>query len=239
MANELEKQAAARAALAFVRDGDVVGLGTGTTAAYFIRFLGERVKEGLDVRCVPTSEHSRELAAGLGLPLTNFEECMQIDVDIDGADEINPDFQLIKGHGGALLREKIVASASQRVVIIADSSKLVTMLGRFPLPVEVVPFAQTLVARRIAAMGASVVLRREKDGRPFVTDEGHHILDCSFGRITDPPGLADLLNRMPGVQEHGLFLDLADVALIAKSDKVIELHRPGKTGISINRPDNS
>ncbi len=239
MANELEKQAAARAALDFVRDGDVVGLGTGTTAAYFIRYLGERVKEGLNVRCIPTSEQSRELAVRLGIPLTDFEECAQIDVDVDGADEIDPDFLMIKGHGGALLREKVVASASRRVVIIADSSKQVTTLGRFPLPVEVTPFARSLVARRIAALGASVVVRKGREGLPFVTDEGHHILDCGFGRIADPQGLSDLLDRMPGVQEHGLFLNLADVALIGRGDKVVELHRSEKGGTRINRPDSS
>ncbi len=237
MANELEKQAAARAALTYVRDGDVVGLGTGTTAAYFIRCLGERVEKGLHIRCIPTSEQSGELADRLGIPITDFEQCAQVDVDIDGADEVNPDFQMIKGHGGALLREKVVASASRRVVIVADSSKQVTTLGRFPLPVEVAPFAKALVARRIAALGASVVLRIGRDGRPFVTDEGHHILDCGFGRIPDPTGLAGLLDRMPGVQEHGLFLDLADVVLIGKGDKVIELHRPEKAGERIIRPD--
>ncbi|HET6421744.1 MAG TPA: ribose-5-phosphate isomerase RpiA [Geobacteraceae bacterium] len=237
MASELEKQAAARAALDFVRDGDVVGLGTGTTAAYFIRYLGERVREGLNVRCIPTSEHSRIMAAGLGIPLAGFDQCPHIDVDIDGADEIDPHLQLIKGHGGALLREKVVASASRKVVIIADSSKQVTMLGKFPLPVEVAPFAQALVARRIAALGASVAVRMGMDGRPFVTDEGHHILDCGFGRIADPQDLADLLDRMPGVQEHGIFLGLADVALIGRGDKVAEFHRLGRMATRINRAD--
>ncbi len=228
MANELEKQAAARAALDFVREGDVVGLGTGTTAAYFIRFLGERVRSGLKVRCIPTSDHSRDLAVGLGISLTNFEECPLIDITIDGVDEINPAFEMIKGHGGALLREKIVASASRRVIIIADASKQVEVLGSFPLPVEVVPFAQALMAKRITELGASVALRMGSDGKPFITDEGHHILDCGFGRITNPSALAAILDRMPGVQEHGLFLGLADVALIGKSDKVDELHRPLK-----------
>jgi ribose 5-phosphate isomerase A len=225
MANELEKQAAARAALAFVRDGDVVGLGTGTTAAYFIRFLAERVRAGLKVRCIPSSDHSRDLAAGLGIPLTDFGECPRIDVTVDGADEISPALELIKGHGGALLREKIVASASRKVVIIADSGKQVEMLGRFPLPVEVVPFAQALMTRRIGALGAKVVLRKGEGGRPFVTDEGHHILDCAFGRITDPAALASTLEHMPGVQEHGLFLGMADVVLIGKGKEVIELRR--------------
>ncbi len=226
MSHEQEKQAAARRSLAFVRDGYVVGLGTGSTASYAIRFLGEMVRDGLKIRCIPTSNNSRDLAAGLGIPLTDFEECHQVDLTIDGADEISPALELIKGHGGALLREKIVAAASRKVVIIADSSKLVRSLGEFPLPVEVVPFAQSLLARRIAALGASVVLRKDQTGRPFVTDEGHHILDCSFGKIPDPAWLAEQLGRMSGVQEHGLFLDQADVALIGKGEEVIELHRP-------------
>jgi ribose 5-phosphate isomerase A len=225
MSKEWEKQAAARAALAFVRDGDVVGLGTGTTASYFIRFLGERVRAGLRVRCIPSSDNSRDLAVGLGIRMTSFEECPEIDVTVDGADEISPALELIKGHGGALLREKIVASASRKVVIIADSGKQVEMLGGFPLPVEVVPFAQALMARRIAELGASVRLRTGQDGRPFVTDEGHHILDCGFGWITDPAALASFLDSMPGVQEHGLFLDMADIVLIGKGEEVIELRR--------------
>jgi ribose 5-phosphate isomerase A len=225
MSKEHEKQMAARAALAFVADGDVVGLGTGTTASYFIRFLGERVRAGLRVRCIPSSEDSRDLAACLGIPLTNFEECPGIDVTIDGADEISPALELIKGHGGALLREKIVASASRKVVIIADSSKQVRRLGRFPLPVEVVPFAQALMAKRISALGATVLLRKGDDGMPFVTDEGHHILDCGFGRITDPAALAAFLDRLPGVQEHGLFLDMANIVLIGKGEEVTELRR--------------
>lgn len=223
---EREKEAAARKSLDFVRNGDIVGLGTGSTASYAIRFLAERVSAGLNIRAIPTSVRSRELAAGLGIPLTNFEECGRIDVTIDGADEIDPGLRLIKGHGGALLREKIVASASCKVIIIADSRKQVPMLGKFPLPVEVVTFAQDLLAGRIAACGASVSLRKDDAGRPFVTDEGHHILDCSFGRIADPSRLADQLDRIPGVMEHGLFLDMADVVLIGKGADVIELHRP-------------
>ncbi len=226
MANEQEKQAAARRSLAFVQDGYVVGLGIGSTASYAVRFLGERVHLGLKIRGIPTSVRSRDLAVSLGIPLTAFEECPQIDVTIDGADETNPALELIKGGGGALLREKIVASASRQVVIVADSSKLVSVLGEFPLPVEVVPFAQALLSRRIGALGASVVLRKDQAGRPFITDEGHHILDCAFGQIPDPVRLADQLDRMPGVVEHGLFLHLADVVLIGKGSEVLELHRP-------------
>ncbi len=221
MTIEQEKEEAARRSLTFVKDGHVVGLGTGSTASYAIRFLGERVREGLKIHGIPTSVQSRDLAARLGIPLTSFEESTRIDVTIDGADEINPVLQLIKGGGGALLREKIVASASRQVVIIADSGKQVPVLGKFPLPVEVVPFAEALLIKRIGALGASVELRKGQTGQPFITDEGHHILDCSFGQIADPSGLAGELDRMPGVVEHGLFLGLADVALIGRD---IELH---------------
>ncbi|MGA8490496.1 MAG: ribose-5-phosphate isomerase RpiA [Terriglobales bacterium] len=230
MANELregdlEKEAAARASLRFVRDGMTLGLGTGSTAAYAVRFLGEQVRAGLKVRGIPTSVYIKNLAASLGIPLTTLDECQQIDVDIDGADEFDPHLNLIKGGGGALLREKIIASASRQVVIIADSSKQVAVLGKFPLPVEVIPFAQPLVAQRISASGASVKLRRDAKGNPFVTDEGHHILDCSFGQIPDPPALARKLSDMPGVVEHGLFIDLATVVLCAKGENVAELRR--------------
>jgi ribose 5-phosphate isomerase A len=221
MAVEQEKQEAARRSLAFVKDGYVVGLGTGSTSSYAISLLGERVRKGLNILGIPTSLKSRDLAVRLGIPLTSFEESPLIDVTIDGADEVNPTLQLIKGGGGALLREKIVASASRKVVIIADSGKQVPVLGKFPLPVEVVPFAEALLIRRITALGATVHPRRDQFGRPFVTDEGHHILDCSFGTITDPHRLAGELDRMPGVVEHGLFLDLADIALIGKE---IEVH---------------
>ena len=211
--SDLEKAAAARASLRFVRDGMTLGLGTGSTAAHAVRFLGEQVKAGLKIRGIPTSVHTGELAASLGIPLTTLDECQQIDVDIDGADEFDPQLHLIKGGGGALLREKIIASASRQVVIIADSSKQVAVLGKFPLPVEVIPFAQPLVAKRITALGATVKLRKDATGNPFVTDEGHHILDCNFGQIADPPTLARKLSDMPGVVEHGLFIDLASGAV--------------------------
>jgi ribose 5-phosphate isomerase A len=222
---DLEKAAAARASLRFVRDGMTLGLGTGSTAAHVVRFLGEQVRAGLKVRGIPTSVHTQELAASLGIPLTTLDECQQIDVDIDGADEFDAQLHLIKGGGGALLREKIIASASRQVVIIADSSKQVAVLGKFPLPVEVIPFAQPLVAKRITALGATVKLRQETKGNPFITDEGHHILDCSFGQIPDPPALARKLSDMPGVVEHGLFVDLATVVLCAKGENVTEFRR--------------
>jgi ribose 5-phosphate isomerase A len=223
MANEAEKQAAARASLRFVHDGNIVGLGSGSTATYAIRLLGERVQAGLKILGIPTSVRTKELAAGLGIPLTTLDEQQQIDVTIDGADEIDPDLRLIKGGGGALLREKIVAAASRQLVIIADSTKQVPVLGKFPLPVEVIPFAQALVAGKIAALGASVKLRLDLLGKPYVTDEGHRLLDCHFGKIPDPPALARQLEAMPGVVEHGLFINMADVVLVGKGDQVLEL----------------
>jgi len=224
--NNQEKEAAARASLRFVRDGQIVGLGTGSTAAYAVRFLGERVRSGLKIRGIPTSVHTKELATSLGIPLTTLQEFQQIDVTIDGADEVDPQLNLIKGGGGALLREKIIASATRQLVIIGDSGKKVPMLGKFPLPVEIIAFAQPLLAKRIAALGATVSLREDASGKPFITDEGHHILDCEFGQIPDPPGLARQLEAMPGVVEHGMFIAMASVVLIAKGDEVQEFRRP-------------
>ena len=225
MANDQEKEAAARASLRFVNDGDIVGLGSGSTAECAIRLLGERLKSGLRIRGIPTSVRSKELAASLGIPLTTLDDYQQIDVTIDGADEFDPELRLIKGGGGALLREKIIASASKKVVIVADSTKQVRLLGKFPVPVEVIPFAQALIANKIAALGASVTLRQYVYENPFVTDEGHHILDCHFGQIPDPPTLARTLGDMPGVVEHGLFINMVNVVLMGKGDEVMEFRR--------------
>ncbi len=220
-----EKEAAARAGIAFVHDRDVVGLGTGSTAAYAVRFLGERVSKGLKIRGIPTSTATRDLAVSLNIPLTNFDEVQQIDVTLDGADEFDPQLNLIKGGGGALLREKIVASASRKVIILADASKRVERLGKFPLPVEVIPFAQALIAKKITDLGAAVKVRTNKNNSVFVTDEGHHILDCAFGQINDPAGLARRLSDMPGVVEHGLFIGMANVVLLARGKEVTEIRR--------------
>ena len=225
MANDREKEAAARASLRFIKDGQVVGLGTGSTAAYFIRLLGEQVKNGLRVRALPSSDRSGEQAASLGIPLTSLDQCQEIDVTVDGADEVDPQLRLIKGGGGALLREKIVASASRQLVIVADATKRVPVLGRFPLPVEVIRFAQALVKKKIEALGAQVDLRQDPNGNPYLTDEHNYILDCHFGRIPDAEALARQLSDMPGIVEHGLFIGMASVVLVAEDGGVVELRK--------------
>ena len=227
MANDLEKEAAARASLRYIQDGQVVGLGTGSTAAHFIKLLGEKVKNGLRIRGIPTSDRSHELAQSLGIPLITLDDCQEIDVTVDGADEVDPQLRLIKGGGGAALREKIVASATKKLVIVADATKQVTRLGKFPLPVEVIQFAQALVTKRIERLGAHVTLRRNPDGSVYVTDENNHILDCRFGEIRDPDGLAQQLSEMPGVVEHGLFIGMASVVLFARGSEIVEMKRQG------------
>lgn len=223
MANELEKEEAAKASLRFVHDGDVIGLGTGSTAAYVVRFLAERVHLGLKIRGIPTSEKTKQLARAAQIPLVTFEDVQQIDVTIDGADEFDPQLNMIKGGGGALLREKIVASASRLEVIIADSSKQVSVLGKFPLPVEIIPFAEALLKQKIEKLGAKARLRRSDNGNPYVTDQNNHILDCDFGQILEPAALARKLEAIPGIVEHGLFVGMANVVLLAKGGQVVEL----------------
>lgn len=223
MDSNSEKQMVARASLKFIEDGHVVGLGSGSTATYFIQFLGERVKAGLKIRGVPTSVRTQQLAEKCGIPLVTVDQIESIDVDVDGADEFDPQLCLIKGGGGALLREKIIASVSRKFVVLADSSKQVPVLGKFPLPVEVIPFAEMLLARRISQLGAKVTVRKTADGAVFRTDEGHHILDCAFGQIPNPPTLARTLSDMPGVVEHGLFIKMASVVLLAKGEQVAEI----------------
>jgi ribose 5-phosphate isomerase A len=220
-----EKQLAARAAVKLVESGDVVGLGSGSTAAYAVRFLAERVAEGLKIVGIPTSLKTKQLSEELGIPLTTLDEQPRIDIDIDGADEIDPQLNLIKGGGGAFLREKVIASASRRFVVIAESTKQVQRLGKFPLPVEVIPFAESLIKGQIENLGAKVALRRYPYGNPYVTDEGHHILDCTFGEIPDAPALAQKLCSIPGVVEHGLFIGMAEMALVGKGAEVIQILR--------------
>jgi ribose 5-phosphate isomerase A len=228
---EAQKRAAAVRALEFVRPGMRLGLGTGSTAKQFVEVLGERVRAGLEVIAVPTSEVTRDDAMRLGVPLTTLDETPQLDLTVDGADEIGPDLSLIKGGGGALLREKIVACASARMVVIADHTKWVDPLGRFPLPIEVVPFGLAATQRAIeaavaaAGCGGPVRLRRTKVGHAFVTDGGHWILDAALGRIADPQSLAQRLDGITGVVEHGLFIGLAQVAVLAGVDGVRVVER--------------
>jgi ribose 5-phosphate isomerase A len=224
-----QKRAAAARAIEFVRPGMKLGLGTGSTAKHFVELLGERVRAGLDVVGVPTSESTRTDAERSGVPLTTLDAAPALDLTVDGADEIGPDLTLIKGGGGALLREKIVAAASARMVVIADETKWVSSLGRFPLPIEVLPFGlaatQRAIEHAVAAEG-SLTLRRGKDGHAFVTDGGHWIIDAALGRIADPKGLAAKLSAIPGVMEHGLFIGLAQAAVLAGPDGVRVVERP-------------
>jgi len=229
---EGQKRQAAALAVEWVRPGMRLGLGTGSTARHFVELLAERVRVGLDVVCVATSEVTRAGAARLGVPLTTIDETPELDLTVDGADEIAPDLTVIKGGGGALLREKIVAAASARMVVIADHSKWVPVLGRFPLPVEVVPFGLVTTVRAVGAAARSagspgeVVLRRDKAGHAFVTDGSHWILDAKLGAIADPKALACRLVSIPGVIEHGLFIGMAQAAILAGPDGVRVIERP-------------
>jgi ribose 5-phosphate isomerase A len=223
MAREEEKEAAGRAAAKLVRDGDVVGLGTGSTAYFAVVALGERVKAGLKMVGIPTSVKTGDLAREVGIRLTTLDEHPAIDITIDGADEVGPKLNLIKGGGGALTREKVIATASKKMVVVADSSKVVAMLGKFPLPVEVIAFARTVVENRIVSLGGSPKVRKKADGSFYVTDNGNQILDCSFGEIEDPAALARVLSDTPGIVEHGLFIGIAKMALVGKGGAVEEL----------------
>ncbi|HTT46741.1 MAG TPA: ribose-5-phosphate isomerase RpiA [Pseudolabrys sp.] len=229
---DAQKRAAAARAVEFVRPGMRLGLGTGSTAKHFVELVGERVRAGLDIVAVPTSEATRADAERCGVRLTTLDETPELDLTVDGADEIAPDLSLIKGGGGALLREKIVAAASARMVVIADQSKWVDKLGRFPLPIEVVPFGlgatMRAVQKALAAVKAAGTLkvRQGKDGHAFVTDGGHWIVDAALGRIDQPKALADALAGIPGVMEHGLFIGLAQTAILAGPDGVTVVERP-------------
>jgi ribose 5-phosphate isomerase A len=227
----LKRQAAARA-LEHVRDGMKLGLGTGSTAKHFVELLGERVGAGLKVIGVPTSEATRIDAIRCGIPLTTLDDIDRLDLTVDGADEIDTALNVIKGGGGALLREKIVAAASDRMIVIADDSKWVEVLGRFPLPVEVVPFGLAATQRAMAGafaesgVSGAMSVRKGKDGHVFVTDGGHWIVDAHLGRITDVARLAWSLSSIPGVVEHGLFVGLVSMALLASPAGIRVIERP-------------
>ena len=232
MGSDDYKMAAAKAALDLIEDGMKVGLGTGSTAAMFIDLLGARVKEGLDVVCVPTSKVSEVQAANLGIALTTLDDEPFLDVTVDGADEIDEDLRLIKGGGGALLREKIVAMSSDRMVVIADDSKVVETLGKFPLPVEVDRFGLRSTLEMIAAVTKELGLREElkvreaEGGGFFQTDGGHYIVDCFYEQIPEPEDLSDCLAMLPGVVDSGLFIGIAERALIGGPDGVEVFEAP-------------
>jgi ribose 5-phosphate isomerase A len=232
MSADSYKRAAAARAIDFVRSGMRLGLGTGSTAAHFVELLAERVRAGLDVIAVPTSEATRVQAMKLGIPLTSLDETPELDLTVDGADEIGPDLTLIKGGGGALLREKIVAAASARMIVIADDSKWVPVLGHFPLPIEITPFGAQATRRAVEAAAVNAgsagpaQLRRDRDGHAFVTDGGHWLLDAQLQRIADPLALARGLADVPGIMEHGLFIGLARTAILAGREGVRLVERP-------------
>jgi ribose 5-phosphate isomerase A len=232
------KRAAAEAAIELVADGMVLGLGTGSTAEHFLRLLAERIRHGLKVKGVATSRQTERSAAALGIPLTSLDEVSRLDLTIDGADEIDSALRLIKGGGGALLREKIVAAASRKMVVIADESKLVSVLGRFPLPIEIVPFGAKATAAHVDHAFRELALKPMASGvahgrgglraglggqGQFVTDNGNLILDWACGRIEDPEILTGVLKAIPGVVEHGLFIGLAHLALIGTREGVKRL----------------
>lgn len=230
---DLQKQAAAHAALSYVELDMVVGLGTGSTATHFVRGLGERVADGLKVKGVATSLATAALARDCGIEVLDPDDVPAIDITVDGADELDDTLQLIKGAGAALLREKIIAASSARMVVIADASKHVKCLGAFPLPVEVVPFGAQTTRRRILTLldqmgqtGAKVTVRMSESGDPVVTDGGHILLDCALKEIADAQALSHGLNDIPGVVDHGLFLGLATLALIGTGDGVTTLTPP-------------
>jgi ribose 5-phosphate isomerase A len=223
--DEAKKRAAERA-LELVSPGMKLGLGTGSTAAHFVNLLGARAAEGLNVICVPTSERTRSQAQALSIPLATIEEVPELDLTVDGADEFDPKLRLIKGGGGAHLREKIVAMASKRMIVIADSSKFVPILGKFPLPVEITPFGLkatlTLMAKEARAAGCEgrIDLRKNPSGHAYVSDNGNHIADCFFGAIPDPEALAVRFAAIPGCIEHGLFLGIATGVISAGPEGV-------------------
>ncbi len=220
-----EKQRSAEAACEYVKDGMIVGLGTGSTAEFAVKKLGERVREGLSIRGVPTSDSTRELAESEGIPLIDFSETMYIDLTIDGADEIDAELNMIKGGGAALLREKIVASASREEIIIVSGAKLVAQLGAFPLPVEVIPFGWQIVFNQLESMQGNPELRL-KQGQPQLTDQGNFIIDCHFRKIENAEQLEINLNMLPGVVESGLFIKLCTRMILADGEQIIIKNRP-------------
>ncbi len=222
---ERMKQLACERAAQEVRDGMTLGLGTGSTVYYFLQALGRLVREGLHVTGVPTSVQTAHMATELAIPLTTLEAQPHLDLAIDGADEVDPYLNLIKGAGGALLREKIIAASASRFLVVVDESKIVPQLGtRYPLPVEVVPFGVTPTLRALEALGAQATLRREASGQPWVSDNGNALVDCRFGPIADPAALQQALLAIPAVVDTGLFLQMTSLVMVGYAEDVRVLH---------------
>jgi ribose 5-phosphate isomerase A len=222
---EKMKQAAGEYAVSLIKPGMTIGIGTGSTVFYFIKALAQKVADGFDVSGVPTSKKTEALAIQSGIPLVDLNEVDVLDLAIDGADETDPQLQLIKGGGGSLLQEKIVATAATKLVIIADAEKAVNILGRFPLPVEVIPFGWKQTAKHISKFGCNSIVLRQREGKTFVSDHGHYILDCHFEKIENAALLTRQLNGVAGVVENGLFLNIASMAILGQPDgsvKIIE-----------------
>lgn len=219
-----EKQLVGEKAAEFVQDGMIVGLGTGSTVRYTIEKIGKQVTRGMSIQAAATSIQTEQLARECGIPLVSLNEVDELDLAIDGADEVNPAFHLIKGGGGALLREKIIASSARHFIVVADSSKMVDHLGRFLLPVEVEMFGYTMTERKIRFLGGEPVLR-VKEGKPYVTDNGHYIFDCDFGRIASPEKLEQELNLIAGVVENGLFIGMADTVITINDSQEIQIKK--------------
>jgi ribose 5-phosphate isomerase A len=219
------KQLAGEHAAAYVEEGMVIGIGTGSTVYWTIYKLAELVHKGLRISGVPTSKQTEKLALKLGIPLIPIAEAGELDLTIDGADEVNPRLELIKGGGGALLREKMVASISKRLIIVVDESKYLPTLGRFPLPVEVVPYGWEVSSRQISQLGGLPKLRGRDDSSPFLTDNGNYILDCEFTAIETPVSLSLELNKLPGVVENGLFTQMADTVIVGYNNGVVKTIR--------------
>lgn len=219
------KRLAAQRAVEYVQDGMIVGLGTGSTVYYAIHALGEKVKKGFQIKAIATSIRSDAIARELGIPLVGFNQIDQIDLTIDGADEVDPDWNLIKGGGGALLREKIVAAASKQLIIIVDESKVVSRLGNFSLPIEVIPFGYELLFNKFTALGFNPELRMENN-KPYLTDNGNYILDCRLESIEQPAKLHNQINSIVGVVDNGLFIDYVSRVIVGYSDNTVhELKR--------------
>lgn len=219
-----EKELVGIKAAEYIKDGMVVGLGTGSTAYYTITKLGDLVRNGLNIKGIPTSEQTAALAVEQGITLVDFKDVKQIDLAIDGADEFDSNLNLIKGGGGALLREKIIANAASTFIVIADSSKWAEKLGAFPLPVEIVKFGAEMTSRKIAELGCEAKLRLNGN-QPFITDNGNYILDCDFKKIESPQELEKQLNIIPGVVENGLFVNMANRLITIENGELVEKTR--------------